>query len=143
METAYEEKKRLVDGIKCLYECHNQCQMGMGPMSGAHYHDYIEILYGDCGTVQIILDGESYRFSKGDMVLINSREIHSTTALSSGKNSYLVIKFEPDVLYTTTQTIFEAKYLLPFTNSHSTHQKVFAFYRLFLKQDHLFEQILL
>ncbi len=126
METAYEEKKRLVDGIKCLYECHNQCQMGMGPMSGAHYHDYIEILYGDCGTVQIILDGESYRFSKGDMVLINSREIHSTTALSSGKNSYLVIKFEPDVLYTTTQTIFEAKYLLPFTNSHSTHQKVFT-----------------
>ncbi|MFR5071099.1 MAG: hypothetical protein ACLTDS_02535 [Bianqueaceae bacterium] len=63
METAYEEKKRLVDGIKCLYECHNQCQMEW-PHVRAHYHDYIEILYGDCGTVQIILDGESYRFSK-------------------------------------------------------------------------------
>ncbi|MFR5071098.1 MAG: hypothetical protein ACLTDS_02530 [Bianqueaceae bacterium] len=39
------------------------------------------------------------------MVLINSREIHSTTALSSGKIATLVIKFEPDVLHTTTQTI--------------------------------------
>ena len=126
LEFAYEEEKKLVDGVKCLYECHSQCQIGAGPMSKAHYHDYIEILYGDCGAVQIILDGQSYRFSRGDMVLINSRQIHSTASLSPGKNSYLVIKFEPDVLYATTQTIFEAKYLLPFTNSHSSHQKLFT-----------------
>lgn len=125
MEIVYEEKKKVIDGVKCPYESHTQSREGAGMMAAAHYHDYIEILYGDCGQFQIILDGRSYRFSRGDMVLINSRQVHSVVALTPGVNRYLVVKFEPEVLYTTAQTIFEAKYLLPFTGGHSTHQKLF------------------
>ena len=61
------------------------------------------------------------------MILINSREAHSCYGEATDcPNSYIVIKFEPDVLYTTAKTIFESKYVLPFTLSKSTHQKLFT-----------------
>lgn len=123
--TVYEEKKNIVDGVESPYHSHEQNRAGMGIMAEAHYHDYIEILYGLWGVAQIILDGQSYQLSKGDMVLINSRQVHSVTAISPGTNRYLVVKFEPEVLYTTSQTIFEAKYLIPFTGGNSLGQKLF------------------
>lgn len=121
----YEEKKHIVDGVEFPYDCQEQNRAGMGIMAKAHYHDYIEILYGISGVSHIILDGQSYQFSQGDMVLINSRQVHSVIALSPGINRYLVVKFEPEVLYTTSQTIFEAKYLLPFTGENALGQKLF------------------
>lgn len=126
MDTVYEEKKKIVDGVRFPFDSHTQSREGAGMMAEAHYHDYIEILYGDCGQCQIVLDGRAYTFSRGDMVLINSRQVHSVTGCSPGVNRYLVVKFEPEVLYATDQTIFEAKYLLPFTGEQSSHQKLFA-----------------
>jgi AraC-like DNA-binding protein len=96
-------------------------------MVGAHYHDHIEILFCLSGQFHIFLDGKGYSFTIGDMVVINSMEVHYILAASSGINKYIVIRFNPELLYSTTQTVFESKYVLPFTMKTSNHQKLFTY----------------
>jgi AraC-like DNA-binding protein len=59
------------------------------------------------------------------MALIDPMEIHSTRAISDSLNQYLVIKFVPEVLYSTEQLIFELRYILPYIKGGGSHQKVF------------------
>jgi AraC-like DNA-binding protein len=78
------------------------------------------------------------------MVIINAMEVHYIKALSEGNNKYIVIRFDPELLYTTTQSIFEAKYVLPFTMMHATHQRIFKHHQIkstFLPE--LLEEILI
>lgn len=94
-------------------------------MTGAHVHEYIEILYCLAGQFEVYLNGIKHLMSSGDMVIINAMEVHHILALSESGGRYIVVKFEPELLYSTPRTIFETKYVLPFTLSSSTHNKVF------------------
>lgn len=114
------------DGVIYPFAAHDQLMMGGHIMVDAHYHEYIEILYCIEGSFYILLDGVGHHFQAGDMVIINSMEVHYIKSLSTDINRYIVVRFKPELLYTTTQTIFEAKYVLPFTMKTSTHQKVFT-----------------
>lgn len=113
------------DGVVYPILAHKQEKEGQTTMVDPHYHEYIEILYCLDGSFDTILDGKEYVFSKGDMVVVNSMEVHSVCTLDNELNSYIVIRFNPEVLYTTAQTIFEAKYVLPFTMKNANHQRVF------------------
>ena len=123
--TYYVEKKDMIDDLPLPFSVHNQESTGAVTMAYAHIHDYIEILYALSGEYRILLNNKDYYFSAGDMVLINSNEIHNIISLTEGYNNYIVIKFEPEILYTTTQSVFEMKYVMPFILNESTHQKVF------------------
>lgn len=114
------------NGIEYPFVAFEQTTLGQKMVVDAHYHNYIEILYCQSGAFRILLDGISHTFYKGDMVIINSNEVHYVQSLTTAENVYIVIRFNPELLYTTTQTVFEAKYVLPFTMKTSTHQKVFA-----------------
>lgn len=127
MESFYEEQKVMDKGVLYPFSGHIQEKCETGLMAPAHIHDYIEILYCLSGNIKIYLNGKDYNFNSGDMILINSREVHSVFGEATDcSNKYIVIKFEPEVLYTTSKTIFEAKYVLPFTTSKSEHQKLFT-----------------
>ncbi len=129
-EAYFEEQKPAAGGILYPFSCHLQEGMGRGIIAPAHWQYYIEILYCLEGKVKVLLGGESYNFTVGDMVLINSREVHSVSADEEGEVRYIVLKFDPEVLYTTSKTIFESKYVLPFTMTKSTHQKLFTRHEL-------------
>lgn len=126
MEGFFEETRFIDNGIPYPFKTHVQECVGRTVMVTAHYHTYIEILYCMSGRFNLFLDGQGYTFSEGDMVVINAMEVHYITAASEGRNKYLVIRFDPEILYTTTQTVFEAKYVLPFTMKKSTHQRIFT-----------------
>ncbi len=82
-----------------------------GILSGAHYHNYIEILYGiDC-KCNVWINDEIFTFNNGDLLIINSHETHSVSALKS-ENSYYVIKFSPDILKNDNYTSYESQYVL-------------------------------
>ncbi|MCK8059240.1 MULTISPECIES: AraC family transcriptional regulator [unclassified Fusibacter] len=130
MKSFYENQKFIVGGVSYPFRSHIQEAVGQRVMVEAHYHTYIEILYCLSGSFSIFLDGKGDTFYKGDMVVINSMEVHYIRALSEGNNKYIVIRFDPELLYTTTQTIFEAKYVLPFTMLHATHQKIFRHHEI-------------
>lgn len=126
MEHSYYVEKRNTNGeIPVQFSVHLQETVGPNTMVYAHIHDYIEILYTISGEYQILLNAKDYYFGAGDLVLINSNEIHNIISLSEGHNKYIVIKFEPEMLYTTSQSLFEMKYVMPFILNESTHQKVF------------------
>lgn len=125
MQSYYIEPKKKYGEIPFQFSVHTQETAGPETMAYAHIHDYIEILYAVSGEFRILLNARNYYFGTGDMVLINSNEIHNIISLSGGLNKYIVIKFEPEMLYTTSQSLFEIKYVMPFVLTESTHQKVF------------------
>jgi len=114
------------NGIYYPFIAHYQTSYGKNLMVGAHYHEHIEILYVTKGNFSVFLDDRIHFFTVGDMVIINSMEVHTMQSYDEGENSYVVIRFRPELLYTTSQTIFEAKYVLPFTMKTSKHQKIFT-----------------
>jgi AraC-like DNA-binding protein len=123
--TYYVEKRDFSDDIPLQFSVHIQESTGAVTVAHAHIHNYIEILYALSGKYQILLNNKDYSFEAGDMVLINSNEIHNIIGLSEGLNHYIVVKFEPEMLYTTSQSLFEMKYVMPFILNESTHQKIF------------------
>ena len=93
----------------------------------AHYHEYIELLYGiDC-DIEVWINGNIYPFKTGDLIIIiNSLETHRLRFFAP-KNDYIVIKFSPQQLYTSEQSLYEMKYLLPFTlNDFSADRRIAA-----------------
>jgi AraC family transcriptional regulator, melibiose operon regulatory protein len=90
-----------------------------------HWHYYIELLYFIDGGAKVFLSGKSYEINSGDFILISSREVHAISSEVGLQTRYIVIKFDPEVLYTTSKTIFETKYILPFTMSQQMQQKIF------------------
>lgn len=127
MQNNYYIETRNMNGDAPLqFSTHMQEAVGPQLMVQAHIHNYIEIIYALSGEFQILLNNKNHYFNEGDMVLINSNEIHYIVALSEGNNRYIVIKFEPEMLYTTAQSVFEMKYVMPFILNESTHQKIFA-----------------
>ncbi len=120
-----EEKNEYIDGTACQYLCHVQTATCSGEVYPAHYHYYIEMLYTLSGTFQLYLNGNYQIFSKGDFVLIGSKEVHQITALDKDGGSYIVVRFLPDLIYNgMSQSHFEFKYLLPFITEKTGYDKV-------------------
>lgn len=120
-----EEKTYLKNGFPYAISCHTQKHIGYAIAAGAHIHDYIEFLYCLEGCFKAYLNGVEYVFEKGDLLLINSREIHHIFYNSQELNRYIVIKAHPKLLYSQTQAVFETKFVLPFTLGHPGMQRLF------------------
>ena len=120
-----EEKKVFKNGVSYNYLCHTQIVSKAGNIWPAHYHNYIEILYGISGTYEVILNGKYHEFTKGDLVLINSKEVHQINSCYKEGGQYIVLRFEPEVIYSNMfNNHLHLKYVLPFIMETSNHQKV-------------------
>lgn len=93
-------------------------------MAKAHFHDDIEMIYATDGSFDVFLNGVMYTFSKGDLLIINSKEVHRIIAKTDGFNSYIWFRFASELVYSAEQSLFEIKYVLPFLMSNSEHEKV-------------------
>lgn len=120
-----EENKYLIEGIKHPILIHSQHSKGRMTCTSAHMHDYIEMLYCTGGSYNIWLNTTPYEFSAGDLVVINSREVHSIFSRTEESGGYICIRILPDLLYTSTASAFDLKYVLPFMLNNSKHQRVF------------------
>lgn len=120
-----EQKKEVINGISYNYLCHYQDVHGAGNVCPAHYHSYIEILYGISGEYEILLNGKCHQFSSGDLVIINSREVHQIDSLSRHEGRYIVLRFEPEIIYNSMfSNYLQLKYVLPFILETAKHQKI-------------------
>ncbi len=128
---AISEPKTTINGvtekIHCLiqnfYEKHVACS--------AHYHTYIELIYCLNGEFSAWLNGKNYYFSKGDLLVISSNEVHEIYALSDSPSCYIVVKFEPEILYNSVSDTFDTKYVFPFTLDNTAPQKVFSYSEIY------------
>lgn len=120
-----EEKKEFKNGVSCNYLCHIENVAKSGNVFPAHYHTYIEILYGISGNYEVILNGKCHKFTEGDLVLINSKEVHQINSCSQEGGQYFVLRFEPEIIYNSMfHNHLHFKYVLPFILENSKHQKI-------------------
>ncbi len=124
MNDLYFEKKLMSARYPFPFWVDYQVREGAGMMCNAHYHNAIEIIYGYVGRSKVLLNGQTLFFGAGDLLLLNSNDVHSIIGLDE-RTEYLMVQFDPSLLYTGSHSFFEIKYLLPFTLTSSTHQKIF------------------
>ncbi len=125
MTQVYKEERQPRGNIRYIYDCSVQKKVGRATVALPHIHEYFEILYCQAGSYQLTLGDAPYRLDPGDMAIIAPMEVHGTRALDEALNQYLVIKFMPEVLYSSEQ-LLELKYLLPYIRGSASHQKVFT-----------------
>lgn len=56
----------------------------------AHWHEYLEILFIISGNLTAIIQAETYHLSAGDILIINSNEIHMTQTHENGADYILL-----------------------------------------------------
>lgn len=89
----------------------------------AHYHEYIEILYVLEGENNIWLSGNYYKFKKGDLVVINSEEVHK---IRWNEGKYIVAQFLPELLFSPRNEHTEFWFILPFLAENTKNKKIFT-----------------
>ncbi|WMJ87144.1 AraC family transcriptional regulator [Anaerocolumna sp. MB42-C2] len=121
----YEEQMPVVNGERYPFHTFIANTGGHKFIVDPHWHYYIELLYFLEGSAVIILGNERNQVSAGDFIIVNSREVHSINSYEGVNTRYIVIKFDVDILYSSAKSVFEAKYILPFTMSQHNYKKVF------------------
>lgn len=124
-EPYFESNRSAAGSIHYPYESMIHSSQASSCIVGPHWHLYIEILYFLSGTAKVFLGGTCHVLGKGDLILIHSHETHSIYSLDE-EVSYIVVKFDPEILYSTSRTFLESKYILPFTLADAGGQRVFA-----------------
>ena len=119
---AYREERHPLGTIQHFYHCDFQRFPGKFHGARPHLHEYFEILYCTQGAFQLRLNEKPYLLNTGDMALIDPFEVHVTQSLDPGQNSYIVIIFFPEILYTAEQPIYEMKCLLPYLRIGTAHR---------------------
>lgn len=88
-----------------------------------HWHTYVEILFVITGHALISIGSERFEVTAGDLLIINSQEIHGVQPVDEIFTEILVIQFEPWVLNPGLGTIFECRYIIPFLQGRVKYSK--------------------
>lgn len=79
-----------------------------------HVHEHFELLYILDGCFEMSAENQTYRLEKGSISLVHPMVPHDNRSCGRGKNSYMVLKFTPNALYSVSQPQFELKYIAPY-----------------------------
>lgn len=125
LESKYEYKYRR-DGIEFPIHCVMIDVKKHGKnVINPHYHEYIEILYSIESDCDVYINGKMRSFRSGDLLIINSLENHDLI-FSRSDAHYIVIKVLPEILYSSDQSVFEMKYIMPFIIPDSNNKRHFT-----------------
>lgn len=90
-----------------------------------HYHKYIELLYAVDGAFEVYINGDVLQMPEGAAAIINAGELHATRR-KSDKNTLLCIKFIPEILFSSEQTVTEMEYAIPYVFEQFGFDRCFA-----------------
>jgi len=118
----YEDIKQTSKGDPIPFCSHMHIQGPRCDEISAHYHEYIEIIYVLDGTFMASVNGHEFSISDGDLLLVNAKEPHAFRRFPYCR--YICLQFDPYLLFSTSRTSFEARYIMPFIMSSSSPQRV-------------------
>ncbi len=101
----------ILSGIRNLLEC--------------HWHDELEFFKVTGGSFRFQIASRYYEVSQGDILFINSGELHSAMAEQNGDYSFRAIVFSPDMLKGPSDDKVLLEYLSPLLSGRLTVQRVF------------------
>lgn len=122
----FYEKTDPARGLDGIFDCFAQRTTGMQDVVQAHIHDHFELLYCTAGRYELIVEKQPMILSEGDAVLIRPMQPHQTRTLREGENQYVVLKFMPEGLFSSTQPIYELKYIFPFIYTNKQEIEFYA-----------------
>lgn len=123
-EPIFEPTGPFLDRDNLPFVCHYSDNVNDVFVIEAHWHHYIELLHVEMGEARLMLEGESSIMRTGDIVIINAGEIHSINIDPVPHTRYKVLQFDSEILY-MNRSLFELKYVLPFTFKHTPLKKIF------------------
>lgn len=110
----YVEKTDPARDLGGLCECFVTEDEGRHAVAQAHVHQHFELLFCLRGSYELLSDRKNVALCAGDVALIHPMQPHQTRSLDEGGNSYLVLKFTPDALYSASQPFREMKTIFPY-----------------------------
>ena len=82
-----------------------------------HWHEQIEILYFKSGSAIIECNSNPIYVKAGELLIINSNELHRGICLSENLNYYCII-LDTSILYSKTIDICDTKYITPIVQNY-------------------------
>jgi len=86
-------------------------QEGLG-LFHHHWHEHLEFLYFTSGEAIIECNSVPYKVKSGDLIVINSNELHYGTSLSSNLSYYVLIA-DVSILHSQAIDAAESKFITP------------------------------
>ncbi len=116
MQDIYEEKgEKKLEDYELVYQICDHPVL----MTSPHYHNVIEIIYILEGEFVVTISDTTYTLHPGEMVLINSKEVHSVNVLDYGIHRSFAVKFLAETICSDSQSLMELKYVIPYIMSVS------------------------
>ncbi|MBR4910115.1 MAG: AraC family transcriptional regulator [Clostridia bacterium] len=114
MREIYEEKGEVkLEDYEIVYQICDHPVL----MTSPHYHNVVEIIYILEGEFVVTVSDTTYLLGPGEMVLINSKEVHSVHVLDYGIHRSFAVKFLPETICSDSQSLMELKYVIPYIMS--------------------------
>ena len=122
----YVEQRNPAQDLGGLCECFVSENTGQRTVVRLHVHQHFELLYCLSGSFELRAEHQVSLLRPGDAALIHPMELHQTRSLEMGRNSYLVLKFMPDALYSASQPLHEMKYIFPYLHFSEQRAEVYT-----------------
>ena len=121
----YHESRKPLGTLGYLFECSIQRRCGRSIFAAPHVHEYFEILLCREGHFRLETGDAPVFLDVGDMAVIGPMGVHCTYALGEGDNTYMVLKFVPELMYSSEQPMYELGTVSAYMRLRSSHRKVF------------------
>ncbi|WP_168120491.1 AraC family transcriptional regulator [Paenibacillus sp. HB172176] len=123
-----EEKLFVGCAVEFPFHCDIQEVGEEGFIYRSHWHSHLEILYVFQGTLLMMMEGERFCASEGELIFINAHKVHSVAVKRGSSARYLVIRCIPDIMYNAG--VMESRYQsdfiaeCPFFDSHFDNERI-------------------
>ncbi|CAM4035865.1 AraC family transcriptional regulator [Cohnella lubricantis] len=81
-----------------------------------HWHEHLEFLYFVEGEARITCNSSTYDVGPGDLIVVNSTDLHHGVSLSDHLFYFAVI-LDPSLLHSQSPDAVETKYIMPITQN--------------------------
>lgn len=119
------EKRRPDADLDGLCECFISESPNRRAVADPHIHQHFELLYCLSGSYRLTVEHQSFELHAGDVALIHPMEPHQTCTLDMDNNRYIVLKFIPETLYSSSQPMFDLKCIFPYL--HFSEQRCYVY----------------
>ena len=93
-------------------DIHRSEHQHVGPIIECHWHENFEILYFEKGEALIYCNSHPIRVSPGELIIINSNDLHFGESLST-QLVYYVVEFDLSFIHSNQIDLCQTKYLTP------------------------------
>lgn len=114
METPVREQYSFGGGLHSQFALGEEITHKDGYYYPPHWHTNIEIIYIGRGKANLFLSSKWFELNEGDLLFINPDQVHAVQVEQGIETNYLILGCITDIVYSSGNSVYEYKYILPF-----------------------------